>query len=627
MCSDNDGFLWREDKVMVGPRRQQTEVMMSRIGAACAALLIVSFVAAAVWIAAFRVFPGFGLAIPYAAEELLRPAAIGILLLIVPLYRALRKPRMFGEVCWTAAVPIGMALTAFAFWGLIEARASLGLRSRAAIAAESSAVPQEPARSQESVLPSSNTKLATTAYVLAVFLDNGWFQPATVSVFCIAATVLLLKARRSGWERRATRTTIGRLLNWPSGPFTVNDAAGLLQGIKANRQIQRVRQTALVRRVERILERIDNTKSTAGMDELLNSLSGIDADSSQASFGGVSFLVYLMPAIGFLGTVYGVGQAIYGFSVVIPQAQDFGSIVPQLTAITCRLGTAFDTTLLALVLSAVAGLGSTVVRHAEDVTLGRVDADCVELFRSLTHEDPGTKEIVAAIQGLGGEGFRKALQNNMAILDQSVGNLNSQVASVRQEFASLDGQLKACAQMLQSLAASLDRGSARFASETQKLCDMTAREVNRLVSELTSAVEKASRQVDDGAGRIEKRIIATAEQLVDQLGNGVRNVPSQVGQLIDRMGDATNAFQEASKSFDAVRRHLDALNGPLAELGQLGKIREALKDITDRGVSVTLRRAVAESDSRLDAQTGYAVLRWSKLKEWLRKVWRMVGLR
>ena len=85
-----------------------------------------------------------------------------------------------------------------------------------------------------------------------------------------------------------------------------------------------------------------------------------------------------MPVIGFIGTVEGISKALMNISRVLPMVKNLDGFMSNLTSVTSALQIAFDSTLLALFLSAALMLVQTLVfRRSEDL-LARIDRWVVE---------------------------------------------------------------------------------------------------------------------------------------------------------------------------------------------------------------------------------------------------------
>src|SRR5262249_25046848 len=106
--------------------------------------------------------------------------------------------------------------------------------------------------------------------------------------------------------------------------------------------------------------------------------SGLDQERMAGRFTLTRYILYLLPVIGFIGTVEGISKALMNISRVLPMVKELDGFLTNLTSVTSALQIAFDSTLLALFLSPALMLVQTLVfRRAEDL-LARVDGWVVE---------------------------------------------------------------------------------------------------------------------------------------------------------------------------------------------------------------------------------------------------------
>jgi biopolymer transport protein ExbB/TolQ len=92
----------------------------------------------------------------------------------------------------------------------------------------------------------------------------------------------------------------------------------------------------------------------------------------------VRVFVWVVPTLGFIGTVIGIGAAVAGFSATLEAASSLDGMKDSIGAITGGLGVAFDTTLLALVMSILIMFPANAVQRLEEAFLGQVDDYCSE---------------------------------------------------------------------------------------------------------------------------------------------------------------------------------------------------------------------------------------------------------
>ena len=116
----------------------------------------------------------------------------------------------------------------------------------------------------------------------------------------------------------------------------------------------------------------------AQLMELNREGSGLDQERAGGRFTLTRYILYLLPVIGFIGTVEGISKALMNIGPVLKQVNDLNGFLNNLGTVTTALQVAFDSTLLALFLSAALMLVQTLVwRRAEDL-LARVDGWVVE---------------------------------------------------------------------------------------------------------------------------------------------------------------------------------------------------------------------------------------------------------
>jgi biopolymer transport protein ExbB/TolQ len=130
---------------------------------------------------------------------------------------------------------------------------------------------------------------------------------------------------------------------------------------------------------EKRFSQLLNASRTSGLNEfqqimeLNREQSALDQEHEAGRFTFTKYILYLLPVIGFIGTVEGISKALANISVVLPMVKDLDGFMNNLTSVTSALQIAFDSTLLALFLSATLMFIQTMMlRRAEDL-LSRID--------------------------------------------------------------------------------------------------------------------------------------------------------------------------------------------------------------------------------------------------------------
>ena len=133
-------------------------------------------------------------------------------------------------------------------------------------------------------------------------------------------------------------------------------------------------------RVRQLVSNVRETHapSAAQLMEVNREASGLDQERMAGHFTLTRYILYLLPVIGFIGTVEGISKALMNISKVLPLVKDLDAFLNNLTGVTHSLQIAFDSTLLALFLSAALMLVQTLVYRKCEALLGRVDGWIVE---------------------------------------------------------------------------------------------------------------------------------------------------------------------------------------------------------------------------------------------------------
>jgi len=214
---------------------------------------------------------------------------------------------------------------------------------------------------------------------LAIFnptlmFERGWEQYAGTSLYLVALFALAGRLRQF-WQEEAGLLRAARRLKMLVGaaptarlPQRGSGETVLAQGTSGHRSIAEGR-----------LEQLFSAARSSGLNsfdqvmELNREQSALDQEHEAGRFTLSRYILYLLPVIGFIGTVEGISKALANISKVLPMVKDLDGFMNNLTSVTSALQIAFDSTLLALFLSATLMFVQTLMlRRAEDV-LSRID--------------------------------------------------------------------------------------------------------------------------------------------------------------------------------------------------------------------------------------------------------------
>jgi biopolymer transport protein ExbB/TolQ len=263
--------------------------------------------------------------------------------------------------------------------------------------------------------------------------------------------------------------------------------------------------------------------------------SGLDQEHMAGRFTLTRYILYLLPVIGFIGTVEGISKALMNISRVLPMVKNLDGFLTNLTSVTSALQIAFDSTLLALFLSAALMLVQTLVLRRSEDLLARVDHWVVDhVLPRVGTENPLAERLIAAIgPQLTEMGNRLAMVMEPAIrslheqterlgesLRLPVAQFSKEMERLPQALVSFKqgadtiGRVGADLEAIGSASESLHRGVAALARIETLLAQMPSSE-NQL-EEIKRGLERAGASIDMLSGSFsaayERSSRATQEQ-------------------------------------------------------------------------------------------------------------------
>ena len=264
--------------------------------------------------------------------------------------------------------------------------------------------------------------------------------------------------------------------------------------------------------------------------ELNRETSSLDQEHAHGRFTLCRYILYLLPVIGFIGTVEGISQALMNISKVLPMVKDLDGFLSNLTGVTSALQIAFDSTLLALFLSASLMLVQTLVIRRSDDFLARVDGWVVEnmLPRLASHS---------------------ATANEFELLISPLERLREEIAA--QSSRSTEAVQALAQELGKGLAANIDRFSCAVDRLPVALgqLEVGTSAVGRLEPVLSSLAEssKSAQSSSEILTRIEKLLESTTQP--DPSIDAIRRGVDRAGMAIDSLSDHWSAaFEKNSRT-------------------------------------------------------------------------------
>ena len=223
-------------------------------------------------------------------------------------------------------------------------------------------------------------------YFRDLFFERGWVTGAETFLMFWAIAILILKTRKLYKQRESMLfdllpESMGKDISRANVAQFTENVRGLPVDTSAS---------FLTRRVLRGLEHYSVRGSSSEVSTMLSSQAELDNNAVSSSYSLLNVFIWAIPILGFIGTVQGLGDAVGNLSGSLEAASDVESIKKSLGAITGGLGVAFDTTLVALIMSLFLKFPASSLQKAEEDLLNWVEDYCNEnLVKRLVDEDAG----------------------------------------------------------------------------------------------------------------------------------------------------------------------------------------------------------------------------------------------
>lgn len=216
--------------------------------------------------------------------------------------------------------------------------------------------------------------------------ERGWV-PYVISFLSLWAGAILV-TKSVVLHRQRSALELDLLPRGIGDPITPANAPAFLSYLRTLPADKR--RGYLVGRIARALEHYAARESAEEVVEQLSAQAQNDENAVESSYTMVRVFIWAVPILGFIGTVLGIGASVAGFSDAVASAGDLDVMKESIGSVTSGLGIAFDTTLLALVMSIFIMFPTSSLQKAEEDFLAAVDDYCARhLVRRLGDASPG----------------------------------------------------------------------------------------------------------------------------------------------------------------------------------------------------------------------------------------------
>ena len=292
-----------------------------------------------------------------------------------------------------------------------------------------------------------------------------------------------------------------------------------------------------------------STKDVGRVTGWISSENSRDAVASDMTYTLARTMMWLIPILGFIGTVQGLGSAVGGFANFLKGAAELTAIKGAIANVTIGLGVAFDTTFLALMLVTFVQFPLTSVMRRESTLLSEIDIYLDEHFISRLPSPEQQPVLIENLEDSIEAAFRRYIPDPDRYEEVFTISIDKAASEMAKQFEELTARYVAARKTatdeeVNALAAAMAHAHERAAD----LAGRYAAAAQQVQSTLGESLEKAA----NAAGIVEKQI-----ETITELGAKVQEL-LQVEQALERALVGIAGAEDFKKTFAQLREHLAA---------------------------------------------------------------------
>jgi len=348
----------------------------------------------------------------------------------------------------------------------------------------------------------------------------------------------------------------------------------------------KLRDSMMVNRIRKALEYFQVCQNSADVREMMASQSDVDAARISGSFTLLRAFLWAIPLLGFIGTVVGLSHAIGGMN--FSNVSDITKVVELINNVTSGLGTAFDATLLGLVLAMTLNFPLNWMAKQEDDNLSEIDTFCNEVLlprlvdgREHAVSDAADPRALAVTLGAFREEFVAALGEMSRLTSERSAEIERGIRESQREFL----------ETFREVGAKMMGHAERLETKTASYEEEMLREFVAKTEEMRAGVRLAAEQaVQDSLGKVAGHI-GSIEGVFGEFSRSLQESSRQ---------EAAKAERVTAESLEKSTRHLAALEAGITTLNATLKetlLREFVAKTEEMRAGVRLAAEQAVQDS------------------------------
>ena len=373
-------------------------------------------------------------------------------------------------------------------------------------------------------------------YLYAIVNERGWVQYAELMMAFMVAALMFLKSRIVKNQLRVIA----------SNPIPMDvDLANDEQLHQLRDSILRREEyswSIILNRIDRAINLWLSTKDVGRVSSWASAESTRDTSTSDSSYSLCRVLIWAIPIMGFIGTVLGLAVAVSGFGVLGGSAE-VGAIKEAIGQVTVGLGVAFDTTLLALLLTVFLMFPLSFIQRSEENLFVELDSYLDEMFTCRLPNAPSEDNK----QSLVIEGLQESIE-----------------AAFRRYIPDPDRYDKVFTQAIEKAAVSVEQKFGALAQHYESALKQTATQLSKDLSGLGEGFSRSVKGSMDELQKQDATMVAARKQLAEEEKKQFANMLTSVSATSqDLVNKSTHAVQQLGGKMDEISKLAQGIQGLL----------------------------------------------------------------
>ena len=371
------------------------------------------------------------------------------------------------------------------------------------------------------------------------FIDQPWvlglFEPAVSEVimgmtiwscFLLFFKYLYYRLQVKSQQAFTSEPAIAAILSQGIYARNADELTAQLVGELRRLGVRKFEYSAIFRRISQVLHFVRSAPKKESVTDMLGFQANIDVKKMESSFTVLQVFIWAIPILGFIGTVWGIGDSVRSFSEFIQTAEGGAQFSTQmrgaLGGVTSGLAVAFNTTFLALVLVIPVMMATSILQKNEEEILLFVEEYCLEELLPHLHIAPSNDAVT--------ENFDEHMHRILQLSSTWLGQLEPLVNKLARESEMVSNQLAGIQPLVKDFTDRLMDGERGAQSPAPR----SASKTTATTTTTRASSGAASRKSVSAAA---KPAAKSAKKLSTRTGRGAGNPAARAARPSRKRGD------------------------------------------------------------------------------------------